>query len=247
MKRGRLEFYLGFLLVVMICLVLLKYIQSAPIRLQSVHAINMRKSQDRWAEISDLAEKAGVPLQRWEAVDGTTVGEDDARRLGVSKLLIRHTTEKKQPGVVGVFLSHKTLLKHLETQSAHSGDAHLILEDDAYIPADFWNQWAFVSSEFPADWDIVQLGVTYPNLKPMAGCRRLHAHQGAKGNVGAFAYVVRHASLPKINQHLIHMYDPIDVMIRNKQDEWGIYYAWPEICKHNDHGQSTIVAGAPKN
>lgn len=233
--------YCAFIAVIIGCITVIHYLRPSSITLRSVYAINMDKSQDRWNEISELAKAAQVPLQRWRAVDGSAIHEDDVRRWGVSKLIMRHTKEKKQPGVVGVFLSHKTLLRHLETQSANSGDAHLILEDDAYIPADFWKQWATLSSEIPGDWDIVQLGVTYPNLRPLTGCTRLHGHQGVKGNVGAFAYVVRHASLPKINAHMTYMYDPIDVMLRNKQDEWKIYYAWPEICKHNDHGHSTIV------
>lgn len=240
MKLKPLFVVLGFVLVVLGVLYILKR-RSHPIRLQSVYAINMDKSTDRLAEIQQQAASAEVPLQRWRAVDGSTVSEDDARRLGISKLILRYTAEKKQPGVVGVFLSHKTLLKHLETVPAHSGDAHLILEDDAAIPADFWDQWNTLAAEIPADWDLVQLGVTFPNLKKAPGCRRLHTYSSPKGNVGAFAYVVRHASLPKINAHLETMYDPIDVMIRNKQQDWKIYYAWPELCVHNDHGVSTIV------
>lgn len=239
--------FLLFVGIIIITLSILNYLQPSRVVLRSVYAINMDKSLDRWREISELSRIAKVPLQRWRAVDGSLIKEDDVRKWGISKLIVRHTTEKKQPGVVGVFLSHKTLLKHLESQKANSGDAHLILEDDAYIPADFWDQWNALSSEFPADWDIVQLGVTYPNLKSLRGCKRLHGHQGAKGNVGAFAYVVRHASLPKINQYMSYMYDPIDVMIRNKQDEWGIYYAWPELCRHNDHGNSTIVTEGVQN
>ncbi len=219
----------------------LRYMQPYSIHLRSIYAINMDKSQDRWLEIQTLAKQAKVPIKRWKAVDGSQIKEDDVRKWGVSKLIVRHTTEKKQPGVVGVFLSHKTLLKHLETQTANSGDAHLILEDDAYIPSDFWKQWNSLAAEIPSDWDIVQLGVTYPNLKPKRGCKRLHQHMGDRGNVGAFAYVVKHSSLQKINAHMSYMYDPIDVMIRNKQNEWKIYYAWPEICTHNDHGNSTIV------
>ncbi len=233
--------YIGFLAAVLVALWVLQRFQEHPVRLVSAHAINMDKSTDRWAEISGLAAAAGLPLQRWRAVDGRTIGEDDVRKYGISKLIVRHTTEKKQPGVIGVFLSHKGLLAHLETTAAASGDAHLILEDDAAIPADFWAQWKALSAEFPADWDIVQLGTTFPNLAPMPGCRMLHRHSAEKGNVGAFAYVVRHASLPKINAHMHYMYDPIDVMIRNKQNEWGIYYAWPDVCMHNDHGVSTIV------
>lgn len=233
--------YSLFVGIIIICLVVLKILHPYPIYLRSVHAINMDKSQDRWLEIQELAQKANVPLQRWRAIDGSQIKEEDVRTWGVSKLIVRHTTEKKQPGVVGVFLSHKTLLKHLETQQANSYDAHLILEDDAYIPADFWRQWNALASEFPNDWDIVQLGVSYPNLKPLSGCKQLHGHLGDKGNVGAFAYVVKHNALSKINAYMSYMYDPIDVMIRNKQNEWKIYYAWPEICHHNDHGVSTIV------
>lgn len=240
-----LAVYVAFLAAVLAAMWFLRTLRPHPVRLASAHAINMDKSTDRWAEISALAQKARLPLKRWHATDGSAIKEDSVRNHGVSKLIVRHTTEKKQPGVVGVFLSHKTLLEHLEKQGgAGSADAHLILEDDAAIPADFWDQWATVSAEFPADWDIVQLGVTFPNLTRLPGCQRLHGHSEKRGNVGAFAYVVKHASLHKINQHFQYMYDPIDVMIRNKQDEWRIFYVWPEVCPHNDHGVSTIVPGS---
>lgn len=218
--------------------------RKGPVPIADAHVINMDKSRDRLVEIQAAAKQAGLPLIRWPAVDGATIKEDDVRKYKVSKLITRHTAEKKQPGVIGCFLSHQTLLKHLETRPVRrSTDAHLILEDDAAIPADFWEQWNTFSAKVPADWDIIQIGVTFPNLKSIDG--RLHVHSEARGNVGAFAYLVKHGSLPKINAHLEYMYDPIDVMIRNKQDEWNIYFAWPEICPHNDHGKSTIVQGAP--
>lgn len=214
--------------------------KKGPIYIADAHVINMDKSRDRLAEIQAAATEAKLPLIRWPAVDGTTIKEDDVRKYKVSKLITKHTAEKKQPGVIGCFLSHKTLLKHLEARSSGRNDAHLILEDDAAIPADFWDQWNKFSASVPADWDIIQIGVTFPNLKPFQG--RVHVHSEPRGNVGAFAYLVKHSSLPKINAHLEYMYDPIDVMIRNKQDEWKIYFAWPEICPHNDHGKSTIVS-----
>lgn len=234
----KVRWYWIFLGVVVTALAFLKW--QTRLRLQSVHVINLDRSQDRWTEIKELAQKARVSVQRWRAIDGTTLQEKDIRDLGVSTLIFRYTQEKKQPGVVGAFLSHRSLLNYLEQQPALSGDAHLILEDDAFLPPDFWEQWSALKSEIPADWDIVQFGVTYPNLKQMQGCKRIHTHQGSRGNVGAFAYLVRHGALPKINQHLSHMSDPIDVMIRNKQGVWNIYYVWPELCPHNDHGRSTI-------
>lgn len=237
--------YISILIVGLLCLSLLSLRhRKTPIRIADVYVINMDKSQDRWEELRIQAKSADMTIHRWRAVDGTQITEETVRQHHVSKLITRHTTEKKQPGVVGCFLSHKMLLRHLEaTDATDAGslEGHLILEDDAAIPADFWDQWNALAAELPHDWDIVQIGVTYPNLKRVPGCERVHSHSSAKGNVGAFAYVVRHGALPKINEHLSYMYDPIDVMIRNKQNEWRIYFAWPQICPHNDHGVSTIV------
>jgi GR25 family glycosyltransferase involved in LPS biosynthesis len=236
-----LLFFLVFAAIIMAVYV---WISRLPVTIVDTHVINMDKSMDRWEEIQQKAREARLPVKRWRAVDGSLIKEDDARQYNVSKLITRHTTEKKQPGVIGCFLSHKTLLKHLGDQWNMPWHAHFILEDDAYIPTDFWKQWNEFSRELPGDWDIVQIGVTYPNLKRVPGHVRLHTHSESRGNVGAFAYLVRHGSLTKINDHLRYMYDPIDVMLRNKQNEWKIYFAWPEICPHDDHGKSTIVTEA---
>jgi GR25 family glycosyltransferase involved in LPS biosynthesis len=242
-KKAIKEFAPLFIFLVILLAIVAFFIweSRSPVTIADTHVINMDKSMDRWEEIQGKAREARLTIKRWKAVDGSMITEDDVRKYEVSKLIARHTAEKKQPGVIGCFLSHKTLLKHLGDQWNMPWHAHLILEDDAYIPADFWNQWNKFSRELPADWDIVQIGVTYPNLKPVPGGVRLHTHSEPKGNVGAFAYLVKHRSLTKINDHLRYMYDPIDVMLRNKQNEWKIYFAWPEICPHDDHGKSTIV------
>jgi GR25 family glycosyltransferase involved in LPS biosynthesis len=251
-RRGKFDTRRAIYLVIAVAVVAIGawYVRSivsadrdgGKIRIVDAHVINMDKSRERWTEIQEAARLARLPIRRWRAVDGSQFTEDDARRLRVSKLILRHTGEKKQPGVVGCFLSHRTLLEYLaNTKVAKADEGHLILEDDAFIPADFWEQWNTFSAELPRDWDIVQIGVTFPNLKRVEGGARVHTHSEARGNVGAFAYVVRHGALSKIVDHLRYMYDPIDVMIRNQQDSWKIYYAWPQICPHNDHGHSTIV------
>ncbi len=170
-KQGGMYLFVGILCVIILTIgFLYRKKRAKPVHISNVYVINMDKSKDRWDEVKVAAEKADVPIKRWRAVDGKQIGEDDARRHNVSKLIVRHTKEKMQPGVVGCYLSHKTLLQHLETQSAHSADAHLILEDDAAIPVDFWEQWNTFAAELPADWDIVQICVTYPNLRQMDGC-----------------------------------------------------------------------------
>ena len=59
--------------------------------------------------------------------------------------------------------------------------------------------------------------------------------------MGGFAYMVRHGSLRKINNAVAVMYDPMDVMLRNQWKTWKMYILWPELCPHNDHGESIIV------
>jgi GR25 family glycosyltransferase involved in LPS biosynthesis len=198
--------------------------------LASFHVINLERSKDRLTRIQTSAEAANIPLVRWPAVDGASIQEDDCARLGISKSIYRYSRDKGQPGLVGCFLSHRTLLESLRDTPAASDAAHVVFEDDATIPADFWDQWRALP--IPADWDIVQLGVTFPNLRPVAGHDRIYRHIGDRGNVGGFAYVVRHGALPKICEHAAYMYDPLDVMVRNKHKEWNIYIVWPEVCPH---------------
>lgn len=205
----------------------------------SCHVINLDRSKDRLLEIQAAADAAAVPLVRWPAVDGAAVREEDCARLGISKSIYRYAHDKGQSGIVGCFLSHRGLLEHLRDTPAASDAAHVIFEDDAIIPADFWEQWRALP--IPADWDIVQLGVTFPNLRPVAGHDRIHAHLGDRGNVGGFAYVVRHGALPKICAHAAYMYDPLDVMVRNKYKEWNIYIVWPQVCPHSETGASVIT------
>ncbi len=228
-----------FVIIITVSLYLF-FNQQRAIKIADAHVINMDKSVARLNEIQASAKKANLEITRGPGVDGSTITYDDIRPKKLSALIMRYTTENKQPGVIGCFLSHQSLLKYLETQSASSTSAHLILEDDAHIPADFWEQWNRFSPEVPRDWDIIQLGVTHPNLKLVDGKQYVHTHATENGNVGAFAYVVKHGSLKMINAHLEYMSDPIDNKIRDKQDEWKIYFAWPEICPHNDHGTSTI-------
>ena len=228
------------ILLTMVLVVLIGMIrQHDSARIVSAHVINMDKSADRLAEFQQNALRGGLVVTRWPAVDGSRIGEADLVSLGLSKYIYKYSQEHKQPGLLGCFLSHRGLLRHLEKMRCGADDAHIIFEDDAYVPVDFMKEYNSVVRDLPADWDMVQLGVTFPNLRPYRG--RLHRHLGDKGNVGGFAYMVRHGSLRKINTAVAVMYDPMDVMLRNQWKTWKMYILWPELCPHNDHGESIIV------
>ena len=231
--------YAAILVIVLVLLTILRVFAARGPRICSAHVINMEEHKERLSEIQGYAAAAGLALTRWPAVDGAAVAEKDLPRLGVSKYIYKYAQEHKQPGLIGCFLSHRGLLRHLQSLPCASHDAHLILEDDAYIPPDFFAQWQAATADLPEDWDIVQIGVTFPNLRHVKG--RVFTHLADKGNVGGFAYVVRHSALAKICAYVRYMYDPMDVMLRNKHDSWKMFIIWPQICPHNDHGKSVIV------
>ena len=241
------KYLYGVVLLVLLILVLLTILQvlqfntSTP-QIKTAHVINMDESHERLLEFQEnaiIGLGSDLPVVRWTAYDSRKMTEEQIAPLKLSKYIWKWAVENKKMGVMGCYLSHRTLLKHLESTDISSNDAHLILEDDAYIPPDFWAQWNAVLADAPANWEILQLGVTFPNLKHVQGS--VHRHLGDKGNGGTFAYVVRHSALKKINAHLEYMTDPIDIMFRNKWREWKYYIVYPEICPHNDHGESIIV------
>jgi len=234
--------YIVLLLLVLSLLTILNWYAGRGPSIASAHVINMDAHADRLHEFQANAAAAGLEIKRWVAVDGSKITSDDLPRLGISKYIYKYSQEHKQHGLLGCFLSHRGLLRHCEKMAVSSDSAHFIFEDDAYIPPDFKAQWQRICADLPADWDIVQLGVTFPNLRCARG--RIHTHLNDRGNVGGFAYVVRHSALPKINSYTKYMYDPMDVMIRNKWRDWNIYIVWPQLCPHNDHGKSVIISGA---
>lgn len=231
---------LCILTIVMLCF--LKYLSYYRIgfpKLASAHIINLDSSKDRWKEIAGYASKANLSVTRWPAVRGKDIKEEDLVPMKLSKYIFKYGKMMNQHGIIGCFLSHRNLLEHLQTMSCSPNDCHLVLEDDAYIPPDFLQQWKDVLEDVPDNWDMIMLGIQFPNLRQLKG--RVHTHLANKGNVGTHAYMVRHKALPKITKHLEYMYDAIDLMLRNKWKDWNIYVLWPQLCRVNDHGESTIV------
>ena len=234
-------------LLTIFMLIILKYISYYKFdrpKIASAHIINLDSSKERWAEIAEYANEAKLPVQRWPAVRGKDIKEEDLVPMKLSKYIFKYGVMTNQHGIIGCFLSHRTLLDHLKTLPSSPNDCHLVLEDDAFIPPDFLQQWENILDDVPNDWDMIMLGIQFPNLRQLKG--RVHTHLANKGNVGTHAYMVRHKALPKITKHLEYMYDAIDLMLRNKWKDWKIYILWPQLCYVNDHGESTIVVKETK-
>jgi GR25 family glycosyltransferase involved in LPS biosynthesis len=231
--------YKYLLILVFVLLVLVGLNIQFQDRLASAHVINMDTSVDRLNEFMTYASQAGVKVIRWPATDGRKLTRDDITAMKLSHTAYHYSKKTNMPGILGCFVSHRSLLQHLHASPAGPNDVHLIFEDDARIPRDFKTEWAILQRQLPHDWEFVYLGVTNPNTRPLHG--RIHKPVSSVGNKGMFAYAVKHSALPKITKHLEWMNDPADNMIANKNQEWKMYVLLPQLVPHNDHGKSTIA------
>jgi GR25 family glycosyltransferase involved in LPS biosynthesis len=218
--------------------------------LVSYHVINLDRSPDRLVAFKTRAAAAGLgDVQRWAATDTRRITKEQTIAAGVEGDLYDAAAKKGSFGVIGATLSHRRLLQHLETVTADPADLHAIFEDDAQIPQDFLARWEHVKPFLPADYDVVYFGYTFPNQHKVCGpinaANPAWMNGGKTGNVGVFAYAVRHGALPKINAYMAHSHTAFDNQLAQMGTAWGLYYVSPEIVPHDYEVASTIVPLAP--
>jgi hypothetical protein len=240
--------YGQYVIVAIINLVILYFIYSflrtSKPNIQSVHAMNLDKDKERWANLMKSAATANLSIERWPATYGKDIPYKKFRELGVGHAFVKPKRSDRKGehlvnlGVVGCFISTRNLLTHLSEQPFSDSAGHLILDDDIEIPLDFLSKWEEKRHLIPADWDIVYLGITNITGKDVApGIKKLRsARESDKApNVGTFAYVVRHGAIkPKILPWLRYMFDAIDEQYVHKFDEWNVYGIEPSMVKVND-------------
>jgi len=212
--------------------------------IDSVHAMNLDKDTERWAALTKSATAANIHIERWPATYGKEIPYEKFRELGVGHALVRPNRHDKKHehlvnlGVVGCFISTRSLLTHLSEQSFAKSAGHFILDDDIEIPQDFLNKWEEKRHLIPADWDIVYLGIwnitgtdVAPGLKKLRSARETDEAP----NVGTHAYIVRHGAIKsKILPWLRYMIDAIDEQYVMKFDEWNVYGVEPNIITLDD-------------
>jgi glycosyl transferase family 25 len=214
--------------------------------LVSYHVINLDRSPERLAAFKARAAAAGFgDVQRWAAMDAKGITREAALTANVAGTLYDSAVKRKTLGMIGATLSHRRLLQHLETVVADPQDLHAVFEDDAKIPSDFLARWKHIKAHLPSDYDIVYFGYTFPNQHKVSGpinaANPAWVNGGKNGNVGAFAYAVRHGALSKINAHMAHSHTAFDDQLAEKATTWGIYYVSPELIPHDYDTVSTIT------
>src|ERR1700722_9368909 len=98
-----------------------------------VFVINLKRSQDRRAEMTRRLDALGIPHEFFEAVEGGTLdlrnlpAYDSARR----RLLFGRDL---RPGEVGCLLSHRGVYQRIVENGIEKS---LVLEDDVFLSRDF--------------------------------------------------------------------------------------------------------------
>jgi GR25 family glycosyltransferase involved in LPS biosynthesis len=214
---------------------------------KTIHIINLDKDTKRWQHMKDTTVKIQLPVERWSAVYGKELSQDELAKKGIGYAMTRSgkgTYEEqgrdlRNQGVVGCYLSHRSLMEHLATLDVPDEYGHLILEDDVNVPSNFLqveDEWHKVYKTVPIDWDIIYMDITKPVGHMVAQkVMKLNYKVGeAGGNWGLHAYLVRHGALKtKILPWLKYMFDAIDDQIKNKFNEWNCYAIVPGIIRLN--------------
>lgn len=196
--------------------------------LKDVWIINLDKSKERWnLMMEEVKVLDPLPVNRWGGTDGRKMTEQEMIDEKIPIIIRPQNTvdfrQERRKGEIGCYLSHKKLLENLKEMKKVSDDAgHLILEDDVTIDKDTLDKWREVAPKLDKDWDIFFFGIHDPQLEePKDGISRVKSIQSLH------AYMVRHASIPKILDVIKIMYDPIDEMIRWNSDKLRLYAIQP--------------------
>ena len=230
--------YIGVLLCVALLSFLLYYASHGG--LVSTHVINMDKSIDRLAQFLRIASYADITATRWPGVNGKALGPADLLKYNVPRGIYEKYERDRRLGVIGCYLSHATLLRHLESAPVGDKDYHLICEDDAVLPNNCRSVIAGLVARLPTDWDILQLYNNKPKTVPWSGNLHTLAPDATDHNWGNVAYLVRHGSLPKINAHLAVMRGPVDNQLLEKAQTWKWFCVVPNLVSTEDGGKSTL-------
>jgi GR25 family glycosyltransferase involved in LPS biosynthesis len=216
--------------------------KSSPLFTEA-YAITLSKYPDRFPKIKASADAAGVSLKPWEGVIITADQKDTLPFMGVGTT---NYTDRNLAsfnlGVIGAYLAHRNLLEHIR-DSGSTSLGTFILEDDAYIPADFYQRLANVEKEIPEDWDYIFFRkMSVEGKKISENVIKLDKDMSGMKNWGFWAFLVKNASIPeRILPKMEHMLDVPDIQMAKFADKLNMYLIDPPIVDLNQETASKSV------
>jgi len=111
--------------------------------------INLARSPRRLKRFLAQSATAGLRIERFEAIDGSTVDIASAVADGVIAKGAKYT-----PGAIGVAMSHRAIWR----ESIARKKCALVFEDDVVLRHDLRDVLPQLISQLPENWDIMLLG-----------------------------------------------------------------------------------------
>jgi len=252
-KIRRQQIYLFAAVAVLVAILLIWYLlpKSNSPTIDDIWVVNLDSAATRIHAMIEKQQFLPKPIQRWRATLGREEERDAAAADGVDPVITKSSDKEEMKrttkvtrigGEIGCWLSHKRLLKHLNTLNVGPNFGHLICEDDIVVPTDFTSKWNTVRHRVPSDWDVVYIGagrVLGDRINPSV----LRWKSETKlANLGTWAYLVRHRAVPKILEKMRYMFAPVDVQYYRTFGDLKVYIMDPPLLKPDDTYESTTDA-----
>jgi len=197
-----------------------------------VFIINLDRSPERLAKISQRLAGLGVNFARVPAIDGLYLSPSEQRKYQAKS---RDWTPLK-PGEIGCFLSHRKCWEIIESSPYDFG---CVLEDDAVV-SDSFPDALYSAQHLPDDIDVLKLDTTFKRVwldRHAVALDDLRVTRLRSGHYGAGAYIISkdcaRSLLAKSNSFAIgvdvFLFDPLIGSARDLR----VYQCLPAVCGHD--------------
>lgn len=181
-----------------------------------IYCVNLDRRVDRWDECEKEFKKHDLNVERFSAVDGTTV---------------EIVNSPLNDGQTGCALSHLEIIKICKSKEYSNC---LILEDDIQFDEELNNKLPNIMEQVPDDWDMLYFGGNHVGNNPHASgsLTKVNQTQNIFRTTHCFtthSYAVKN----KVYDKIISSFDgsePIDICISKIQSSINCYVIRPHLA-----------------
>lgn len=210
-----------------------------------IFVINRKKDTERRQKMEAQAQKLGLELTFFEAVDGYALSADEVARVYQAGKRLRIYGRPMTQGEIGCFLSHRKIYEQIVAENLSEA---LILEDDVLLE-DSLPACLDMIQTCPINWDVMRF--LYRRKINKRGFRDVYAFEDGEHRLvrlpnapgGTYAYMVKRHAAEILLKATKTIWMPIDIVIgRSWSTRLESYAFMPSPIKHFDEGESVIGA-----
>jgi GR25 family glycosyltransferase involved in LPS biosynthesis len=140
-------------------------------RVEKVYYVNLEESKERREATEHvLSENSeGIPFERWPAVPkseavNATPYKEILQARNVSAWFYSAMTNgtgngsSRFPGMVGCYMSHRMLLRHINETATNPDAVYVVMEDDVNVKKGWHQRLEAVWPSVPDGWDVLKIG-----------------------------------------------------------------------------------------